>query len=205
MDAPTTARFPVTPPRTQASFWSPHPLTRFPRSVAPSAKHPSPLSHSTRAPVELHRDLLLVPWPPSSVCRIRCLGELCFFASNVGHPLVCPQPLCFARSTLSGLLPVQPKLRHCRPKASLCPHHCSGAPEFPLDVSNSPTPLVSLVLPCRLCYCSPKQVCATARPPHGRPPLFGVVPTIVSVMPPKPSRALPSALGPSTRPRSHLR
>jgi hypothetical protein len=52
-DAPTTVRFPATPPRAQAfSGARPHSLA-LPRSVAPSVEHPRPLSRSTHAPVKL--------------------------------------------------------------------------------------------------------------------------------------------------------
>jgi hypothetical protein len=106
------------------------------------------LSRTARAPVELRRGPSSVLWPPSSLCRVCCLDELRLLASNARHPLVCPQPLCFARSTLTGLFTVQPKLRHHRLKASLRPRCCSSAPESPLEVSNSPTPLISHVLSC---------------------------------------------------------
>jgi hypothetical protein len=123
---------------------------------------------------------------------------------------VCPKPLCFAQSTLTGVLPVQPKPRCRRPKASLRPRRCSSALEFPLEVSNSPMPLISHVLPCRPRNCSPEQVRAAARPPHSRLPLSGV-PTLVPrprPCPPchlEPSYVLPSVLWPPTCPRPRLR
>jgi hypothetical protein len=122
----------------------------------------------------------------------------------VGHPLVCPQPLCFARSALTDFLPMKPKFHRHRPKASLRPCRCSGAPNFPLEVSKSPTPLIYLVLSYRQHNCSPEQVCVVARPPRRRPPL-SVAPESVQCprsCPPchtEPSGALPSAPGPPWR------
>jgi hypothetical protein len=42
---------------------------------------------------------------------------------------------------LTGVLPVQPELRHRRPEASLRLRRCSGTPVFPLEVSNPNSPL----------------------------------------------------------------
>jgi hypothetical protein len=157
--------------------------------------------------VELRRDLPSVPWPSSSFYHVCCLSEFRLFANNGGHPLVCPQPLCFARSALTGLQPVQSKLRRRRPKASLRPRRCSGAQEFPLEVSDSPTPSISRVLLYHPRNCSSEQVCATARPPRRRPPLFGAPALVLFPRPcpschPKPSRALLSAPGPPQRGRA---
>jgi hypothetical protein len=44
------------------------------------------------------------------------------------------------------------------PKAPLLPRCCSSAPESPLELSNSPTPLISRVLPCCPRNCSPEWV-----------------------------------------------
>jgi hypothetical protein len=100
----------------------------------------------------------------SSVCCVRCLGELPLFASSAGHPLVCPQPLCFVGSALTGVLHMQPKFHRRQPKASLPSRCCSSAPEFPLEVSNPPVPLFPRLLPCPSSDCSPEQVSPVVGP-----------------------------------------
>jgi hypothetical protein len=151
MDAPTTRISRPLPHVSDPFFWSPHPLAHSPRSVAPSADTLAPLSCTARTLVELHRGPLSVPWPLSSFSRVCCLGGLCLLASNTRHPLVCPQPLCFARSMLTGLFIEQLELHRHRPKASLHPHWCSSDPESPLEVSKLSMPLISCVLPCCPC------------------------------------------------------
>jgi hypothetical protein len=168
------------------------------------------LSRSAHAPVELRGDPPSVPWSSSSFCRVRCLDELRLLTSNAGHPLLCPQPLCFAWSELTGLCTLQPELLHRRPKASLRPHHCSSAPESPLEVSKLHMPLISRALPYRLCNCSSEQVCATATPPRRRPSYFGAhalmsCPRSCPLCHLEPSRALPSAPWPLARLRPRLR
>jgi hypothetical protein len=81
---------------------------------------------------------------PSSPRRARCLGEFCLVVSSSGHPSVRPQPFWFARSTITGVLPVQSELRHHRPETSLRPRRCLSAPLFPLEMSNLPAPPISL-------------------------------------------------------------
>jgi hypothetical protein len=148
MDAPTTRISQPLPHVPDPFFWSPHLLAHSPHSVAPSADTLAPLSRTARTPVELHRGPPSVPWPLSSFSRVCCLGDLCLLASNTRHPLVCPQPHCFARSTLISLFTEQLELHRHGPKASLRPHCCSSAPESPLEVSKLSTPLISRVLPC---------------------------------------------------------
>ena len=82
-----------------------------------------------------------------SFYRARCLDKLRLFASNVGHLPVFHQPLWFARSALTGVLPVQSELCQSRPEASLRLRCCSGAPVFSLEVSNLPAPLFLCLLP----------------------------------------------------------
>jgi hypothetical protein len=94
--------FPGGFPTCPTSFWSPHPLTHSPRSVAPPADHLAPLYCTARTPVELRRGPPSVPWPPSSSCRVCCPGELRLLASNMRHPLFCSLPLNFSRSMLTG-------------------------------------------------------------------------------------------------------
>jgi hypothetical protein len=88
---------------------------------------PSLLSLALHAPVQLRRGPSSIPWPPTSFCHVCCFGELRLLNSNARHPLVCPKPLCFARSALISLFTVQPELCRRRPKASLCPRRCSSA------------------------------------------------------------------------------
>jgi hypothetical protein len=59
---------------------------------------------------------------------------------------------------------MQSELRGRRPKASLRPRCCSGAPESPLVVSKLPTPLISRLVPCCLRNRSPKLSCAAVGP-----------------------------------------
>jgi hypothetical protein len=161
--SPTTSCFPASPPCVWAfSGAHPHSLA-LPRSVAPPVEHPRPLSLALCVRREARHGPPPVLWPSLSLCRTRCFGELRLFASNVGHLPVCPQPLRFVRSTLTDILPVQPKPRRRRPEASLCPCCCSSAPESPLEVSN-PHALISRLLLCHPRNCSPEQVCATVGP-----------------------------------------
>jgi hypothetical protein len=95
-----------------------------------------------------------------SFCRAHCLGELRPFASNVGHLLFRPKLLWFALFALTGLFTWQLELRRRRPEASLRPRYCSSAPESPLEVNNSPTPLFPRVLPCLSHNCSLEWVYA---------------------------------------------
>ena len=175
-------------PSRPSPFLESAPTHSLPRLVAPSGELPRPLSRSAHTTVELRRSSTAGLWPSSSVCRVRCLGGLCPFASNAGHPLVCPQPLYFTRSTLTGVLPVQPELRRRRPEAPLRPRRCSSAPEFPLEVSNPLCPYFPV------CYVVP---CAIARRSKSAPPLgcsaavyalwcphTGAMPTTESAVPP---------------------
>jgi hypothetical protein len=163
VDAHTTARFPASPPRVWAfSGARPHSLA-LPRSVAPPAEHPRPLSLALCMRREARRGPPPVLWPSLSLCRTRCLSELRKFASNVGHLTVCPQPFRFVRYALTDVLLVQPKPRRRRPEASLCPYRCSSAPESPLEDSN-PHALISRLLLCHPRNCSPEQVCTAIGP-----------------------------------------
>jgi hypothetical protein len=99
--------------RTSSPLLSPAPrLPTFPRSLAPSTEPSRPLSHSPRATRELcHRPLSIVVRSatvvePAPVC---CLGEFRLAVSYLGHPLVCPSPLWFARSALTGAFLAQPE------------------------------------------------------------------------------------------------
>jgi hypothetical protein len=116
--------FPHAPkPFSEARTHSLAPLTQ----LCPQSNTLAPLSRTARAPVQLRRGPPSIPWPPSSFYRVCCLGELCLLASNTRHPLVCPKPLCFARSALIDLFTMQPELYRRRPKASIRPRHCSSA------------------------------------------------------------------------------
>jgi hypothetical protein len=144
--------------------------------------------------VKLRHGPPFVPWPPSIVCRVRCLGELRrhqrrtpsgFPPTSLFHPVRAHWPSPRAAeappSTTQGLPVSPPFLKRSR---------------VPSRGEQLPTPLISLVLPCHPRNCSPEQVCAAARPPRCRLPLSGA-PTSVScprLCPPchpKPSRALP--------------
>jgi hypothetical protein len=110
--------------------------------------------------VELRHGPLFVLWPPSSFCTFVASVSSASSLATRDTFRFAPSPSVSPGSALTGLFIVQPKLRRIRPKASLSLRRCSSAPESPLDVSNSPTPLISRVLP----YCprnrSPELSCA---------------------------------------------
>jgi hypothetical protein len=62
---------------------------------------------------------------------------------------VCPLPPCYARSTLTGAVLSQSEPRLRRPKAPPHPHRSPSVPEFALEVSNLPMPLIRQVSPQR--------------------------------------------------------
>jgi hypothetical protein len=127
-------------------------LAHFPLLICALSRALLPCAHLGTS-AAAHRSPSFVLRPPSSPRRARCLGEFCLAMSNSGHPSIRPQSLWFARSALTGVLSVQPELRHRRPEASLHLRHCSGTPVFPLEVSNLPAPLC-------LCYCPGLRVVA---------------------------------------------
>jgi hypothetical protein len=102
------------------------------------------------------RGLAPVLRSPLSPRRVRCLNEFRLIVSSPAHPSVRPQPLWFTQSTLTGVLPVQSELHHHRPEASLRLHRCSGAPVFPLEVSNLPVALFLCLLPWSSRDCLPE-------------------------------------------------
>jgi hypothetical protein len=116
-------------PRAQAFSGPAHTHSPFPAQLCtqPSTLALSlALSARPGSSAAAHNSPPLVLRPQLSLCRARYLGEFCLFASNVGNPPVCPQPLWFARSMLNGVLPVQPKPRHRRPEASQRPRRRSS-------------------------------------------------------------------------------
>jgi hypothetical protein len=83
-----------------------------PRSFAPSAKPPRPLSRSARASRELRHhppstDVVLRS--PSRPRPVPCHGEFRLAVSCSRHPSVCPSPLCFVWSALTGAPPPSPR------------------------------------------------------------------------------------------------
>jgi hypothetical protein len=204
MDVPTTARFPAMTLAPEP-YLEPAPTHSIPSPSCALSRTPSlSLSRSAHAPVELRRSSTVVLWPSSSVCRIRCLGELRPFASNAGHSLVCPQPLYFARSALTGVLPVQLKPHHRRPKASLRPRRCSGAPEFPLQVRPPPCPYFPICCHVPRVIAHRSKSAASWSAPSGAPSLVSCPRSCPSCHL-EPSCALPSVPWPPARPRPCLR
>jgi hypothetical protein len=122
--------------------------TRKSRTSATARRRPPPVPWSA-----------LRPWP------IQSHGKLRLAISFSGHPSVCPPPLWSVRSTLTGVVLVQPKLRHRCPIASLRHRRCPVTPSLPLEVRNLPAPLISCVLPCCSRDCSPEQSSAAVSPP----------------------------------------
>jgi hypothetical protein len=97
----------------------------FPRSLVPSAEPSRPLPRSAR----VTRDDQRAPPPPTVDCRPFCdrrrararpvcyLGEFRLTVKYSGHPLVCPSPLWFFQSALTGAFLAQPEPRRRRPEA----------------------------------------------------------------------------------------
>jgi hypothetical protein len=103
------ARFPATFTRTRPPF-SPHTPHSLPSFSCAPVEHPRPLSRTHARPRSsdaARRGLAPVLRSPSSPRRSCCLDEFRLVVSNLGHPSVCPQPLRFARSALTGDLPIQ--------------------------------------------------------------------------------------------------
>jgi hypothetical protein len=113
--------------------------------------NPPALSLSLRAPPEssttAHRRLSSVLRPSSSSRPVYCLGEFRLAVSYSGHPLVCPSPLWFARSALTGVFLAQPEPRHRQPEAPSQPRRSPSVPEFALEVNTLPMPLFRQVSP----------------------------------------------------------
>jgi hypothetical protein len=87
----------------------PHPTHSLPSlSSAPLQTSRTSLSHSAhpRSTNAVHHDLGSVPRPSSSLCRVRCSGELHLLASDSRQTLVCPYPLYSPLLVLTGLLVV---------------------------------------------------------------------------------------------------
>jgi hypothetical protein len=116
---------PFSPARAHAP---PLPDTRVPPVGANARRHPSP-----------------VLWPLLRPCPVQCHGELRLAVSYLGHPSVCPLPPCCARSTLTGAILAQSEPRHRRPEAPPHPRRSLSVPEFALEVSNLPMPLIRQV------------------------------------------------------------
>jgi hypothetical protein len=158
--------FPGHAPTRPSLFWSPPSLTRPPPLSCTLRQAPSPSLSLCAHAREARCGPPPVLWLPLSFYRAHCLGELRPFACNMGHLLVRPQPLWFALSALTGFFTWQTELCRHRPEASLRPCRCSSAPESPLKVNNSPTPLFPRVFPCLSRNCPPEWVCAAVGPLH---------------------------------------
>jgi hypothetical protein len=107
--------------------------------------NPFALSLALRARPEssatAHHRLSTVLRPSSSPRPVYCLGEFRLIVSYSGHPLVCPSPLWFARSALTGVFLAQPEPRRRGPEAPSHPRRSPSVPEFALKVSTLPMPL----------------------------------------------------------------
>jgi hypothetical protein len=156
-----------------APILSPAPCSpTSPLSFEPSARLSRPLSLALSTQAEnsatARRRPLPVLRPPSRPRFVQCHGELRLTVSCSGHPSVCPLPLCFVRSALTGAILVQPEPRRRRPVASLRLCRCFAIPALPLKVSNPLVPLIwSFLLYCSR-DCSPELSRAAFSPPcHG--------------------------------------
>jgi hypothetical protein len=139
MDAPTSARYPFTsaPPRPARPPTLSH-LRPLPDSLALSLALPMRAGSSAIA----RRRPLPVLWLPSHPCPVQFHGELRLTVSCLGHPSVCPFPLCCVRSALTGAIFAQPEPRRRCPVESLRLRRCFTTPALPLKVSNPPMPLI---------------------------------------------------------------
>jgi hypothetical protein len=132
---------------------------------------PNPLALSLALPtrvessVTAHRRLLPVLRSPSCLCPVPCHSEFCLAVSCSRHPSVCPSPLWFVRSALTGAILAQPAPRRRRPVVSLRLCRCSVAPALPLKVSNPHAPLIWSLLLCCSCDYSPELSRAAVSPP----------------------------------------
>jgi hypothetical protein len=98
--------------------------------------------------------------PSSSLRPACCLGECRLAFSYSRHPLVCPSPLWFAQSALTGAFLVQPEPRRRRPEAPSHPCRSPSVPEFALEMSTLLMPLFRQVSPQRPRTCSPELAVA---------------------------------------------
>jgi hypothetical protein len=87
------------------------PLVNFPSLTCALSRTLSPpllpCARDQTSSTAARRRPLSVLRPPSSPLPVRCLGEFRLAVSYLGHPSVCPFPLCFARSALTGALLAQ--------------------------------------------------------------------------------------------------
>jgi hypothetical protein len=180
------------PPHVLAPFEPRAPLAQLPpltcalsRTLVPSLAR-ARLESSATAHRRLSSDLRpsLSPWP---FC---CLGEFCLAVSYSGHPLVCPSPLWFAQSALTGAFLAQPESRRRRPEPE-APSHPRRSPsvlEFALKVSTLPMPLFRQVLPQSPCNCSPELVASSRdfshRDMRSLAPRAGSAPTVLFAVSP---------------------
>jgi hypothetical protein len=96
---------------------------------------------------------------------VLCLVEFRLAVSCSGHPSVCP-PLWFARSALTGAVLVQPEPHRRRPEVPPHLRRPPHSPEFALEVSNLPAPLIRSLLPFCPHDCSPELIRAAVSPPR---------------------------------------
>jgi hypothetical protein len=75
-------------------------------------------------------------------------------------------PLWLARSPLTGAFVAQQEPRRRQSEAPSHPRRPPSPPEFALEVSNLPTPLIRLLLPFCPRDCSPELICAAVSPPR---------------------------------------
>jgi hypothetical protein len=137
-------------------------ICAFCQTLLPSLALPARAESSATA----RRRLLSVLQPPSCPRPVPCHGEFCLAVSCSGHPSVCPSPLCFARSALTGAILAQLEPHRHRPVVSLRLPRCSVTPVLPLKVSNPPVPLIWLFLLCCSRDCSSELSCAAVGPPR---------------------------------------
>jgi hypothetical protein len=122
--------------------------------------HPqsNPLALSLALRARLESSVTAHRRPSSSPCPVCCLGEFRLVVSYSGHPLVCPSPVWFARSALTGAFLAQPEPRRRRPESPSHPRRSPSVPEFALEVSTLPMLLFCQVSPQSLRNCSSKLV-----------------------------------------------
>jgi hypothetical protein len=124
------------------------------------------LSARAESSTTARRRLLPVLRSPSRLCPVPCHGKFRLAVSCSGHPSVCPSPLWFIRSALTGAILAQPKPRCRRPVASLRLRRCPLTPALPLKVRNPPAPLIWSSLLCCSCDFSSELSHAAVSPPR---------------------------------------
>jgi hypothetical protein len=97
---------PTRPTTTQTPLPSALPFPPLVNTSQPAFARALPLPRARRTAV-VHRTHTYVLPPPLRPCRAHCLGEFCLGVHNSRHASICPLPLWFSLSVLTGAFPAQ--------------------------------------------------------------------------------------------------